>query len=186
MTDDIKHNFLGIPIEGTIREGSTRVEQFPREDFENIVSRVLANPFFTEFGWEQFTPYFNDGEPCEFSASGLWVKTQDDPKAIADWSARQKAEGYGTVEVDWDAKDDTWGVEWGDHPTLGDEKYTNGYEEDSKVYVGHHEAEYNLARELNKAIGGGHFDNVLLDLFGDHCQVKVTRAGITIDEYSHD
>jgi hypothetical protein len=55
-----------------------------------------------------------------------------------------------------------------------------------QVYVGHHEVEYNLARELNKAIEGGQFENVLLDLFGDHCQVKVTRAGITIDEYSHD
>jgi hypothetical protein len=182
MTDDIKRNFLGIPIEGTIQAGSTRVDQLPREDFENIVSRVLNNEFFTEFGWEQFTPYFNDGEPCEFGASGLWIKTQNDPHAIAGWSARQAAEGYGTTEVDWDAEDDMWGVDWSDHPTLGEMDNVNG----KQVYVGHHEAEYNLARELNKAIEGGQFENVLLDLFGDHCQVKVSRTGITIDEYSHD
>jgi hypothetical protein len=112
----------------------------------------------------------------------LWIKTQNDPRAIAGWSARQAEAGYGTVEVDWDAEDDMWGVDWSDHPTLGEMDNVNG----KQVYVGHHEVEYNLARELNKAIEGGQFENVLLDLFGDHCQVKVTRAGITIDEYSHD
>lgn len=186
MTDDIKRNFLGIPISGDISAGSTRVEQLPREDFEDIVTRVLADEFFVDFGWTQYTPYFNDGDPCEFGTSGLWIRTVEDLtlKTVV------STDGDGGEELD---PEDTsnFEIDYHTHPTLGGRSWPNGYRDsDNKpiepVYAGHHEAEWRLASELSKAIEGGQFENVLLDLFGDHCQVKVTRTGITIDEYSHD
>jgi len=192
MTDDIKRNFLGIPIIGTPQAGSTRVDQYSREDFENIVFRVLNNEFFHDFGWTQYTPYFNDGDPCEFGTSGFWIRTVEDLKLKTTVSV----EGDGDEEeADQDLFEDRYDLHsYGDgHPTLGKLEYPDGYwvdgygsERKLGTYVGDHGAEFRLAKELEMAIEGGHFENVLLDLFGDHCRVKVTRTGITIDEYSHD
>jgi hypothetical protein len=187
MTDDIKRNFLGIPIDGTVQAGSTRVEQLPREDFETIVAKILADEFFVDFGWTQYTPYFNDGDPCEFGTTGLWIRTvKDIPVPTGPFTFQEEAD-----DDDGPGDPSDFEIDYHTHPTLGGQKWPNGYRDSNNkpiegVYVGDHEAEWRLARELNAAIEGGHFENVLLDLFGDHCQVKVTRTGITIDEYSHD
>jgi hypothetical protein len=67
-------SFLGIPVEGDITAGSTRVDQKPIEELQPLLQAVLDDPTIVEFGWRQYTPYFNDGEPCEFGVSGLWVR----------------------------------------------------------------------------------------------------------------
>lgn len=175
MTDTARKNFLGIPISGQINAGERAVEQYPREAFEQIVRRFLDDPFFVEFGWTQYTPYFNDGDPCIFSANEIWVRTADDQKVLDE-------DGY---EVDAYEVRERLGVNYGTHPTLGGREYPNGYSNPA-VYAGTRESQWLLARELNAAIEGGHFNNVLMDLFGDHCEVTVARTGITVDEYSHD
>lgn len=183
MTNDVKRNFLGIPISGTVCTGDVPAEQYPCEDFEKIVSAVLANQFITEFGWSQYTPYFNDGAPCVFSAHGVWVRTQRDEAAIAAWLEREAKDSWGAKEYD-ETDREHLGLD-GDHPTLGWSYWADGYGSE-KIYVGQHQVARDLADVLSQAIQGGHFDNVLLDLFGDHCEVTVRRTGITIDEYSHD
>lgn len=34
-----------------------------------------ANPEVTAFAWTQYAPYFNDGEPCEFSVNDIFSTT---------------------------------------------------------------------------------------------------------------
>jgi hypothetical protein len=194
MTDDTRRNFLGIPISGDPIAGSTRVEQYPREDFEAIVARVLADEFFVDFGWTQYTPYFNDGDPCEFGANGFWIRTMNDVKPpVGPFTFSEiKNDEDDEDDEDEERESDTskFEVDY-DHPTLGELTYPDGYwgpnnQRKEPVYVGDYEAKFLLARELSFAIDDGHFENVLLDLFGDHCKVRVTRNGITIDEYPHD
>jgi len=188
MTDDIKRNFLGIPIIGTPMAGSTRVDQYTQEAFEEIVKTLLDDEFFVDFGWAQYTPYFNDGDPCEFSASGFWVRTVKDVKLPTGPFAFQEPD-EDEEELDFE---DVNNFEFDSHPTLGELTYPDGYwtadgsTRKPGVYVGDDEHHYRVARDMTLAIEGGHFENVLLDLFGDHCQVKVSRTGITIHEYSHD
>jgi hypothetical protein len=185
MTDEIKRNFLGIPIIGTPQAGSTRVDQYSQEDFEAHVKALLDDEFFVDFGWRQCTPYFNDGDPCEFSAHGFWVRTVKDVKPPIGPFAFQESDDDEELDPD--------DFEFDSHPTLGELTYPDGYwtagygsTRKPGVYVGDDEHHYRVARDMTLAIEGGHFENVLLDLFGDHCQVKVSRTGITIDEYSHD
>lgn len=45
---------------------------------------------------------------------------------------------------------------------------------------------YELTKELDQLIGGGAFDDVLLEAFGDHAIITVTRDKIVIDFYNHD
>lgn len=41
-----------------------------RSVFNNECSKLFSQyPDLISFGWSQFTPYFNDGDKCEFSAS---------------------------------------------------------------------------------------------------------------------
>lgn len=41
------------------------------KDFFKTASKTLfdENPKLESFGWSQYTPYFNDGDTCEFSAN---------------------------------------------------------------------------------------------------------------------
>lgn len=68
-------NFLGIPVEGEITKSNRQDKpQRPIEEFGPILRAVLHNPLIEAVQWEQYTPYFNDGEPCEFTIYSISVK----------------------------------------------------------------------------------------------------------------
>jgi hypothetical protein len=48
-------SFLGIPVEGDITAGSTRVDQKPIEELQPLLQAVLDDPTIVEFGWRQGT-----------------------------------------------------------------------------------------------------------------------------------
>jgi hypothetical protein len=52
--------------------------------------------------------------------------------------------------------------------------------------LGTHGPRYERCRELSDAIESGAFNNVLLDAFGDHAEIRVTRKAIEIGFYDHD
>ncbi|WP_345633516.1 hypothetical protein [Streptomyces lacrimifluminis] len=160
-------NFLGIPVEGDITPGASREKQRPLEDFQPILQAVLDDPTIVEFGWTQATPYFNDGEPCEFSAHSLWVRTDADREV-----------------------EDEYEMELGyNHPSLG--KRPKTWDSATKdwsyqQYEGPDEARYDRCLALSKAIEGGEFYDVLLEAFGDHARLTVRETGIEIEFYEHD
>lgn len=168
--------FLGIPVEGDIT-AAKRTPQRPLEDLAPVMQALLDDEGIAAFGWRQYTPYFNDGDPCVFSAYGVWVaRTEDvDP---------QDPDTFDTGELD---------VTYGDH--LG--KYVGGEwvpdpddppsrKRVDASYEGPDQARYDRCLALSKAIESGQFDNVLLDAFGDHAEVTVKRTGITVESYEHD
>lgn len=168
------NSFLGIPIDGDITRGETRVEQRPIEELQPIMQAVLDDPTVVEFGWRQHTPYFNDGEPCTFHVSGLWVRTTD-----------PAPDG----EEQDDDEDDTYRLEMWGHPTLG--KRDSTWNEQARKYEkagyeGPDEARFDRCKMLEHAVEGGAFENVLLEAFGDHARVTVRRDGIQIEFYDHD
>lgn len=168
-------NFLGMPVSGDITEGSTRVDQKPIEELAPLFQALVDDPTIVEFGWRQYTPYFNDGDTCDFSVHELWVRT------TAEYETTDEDGGeYGI----WDL-----GLEY--HPSLGD--VYGHYEGDwpnryfvREGYEGPGEARYDRCLELDKALQSGAFDNVLLDHFGDHALITVRKDSIEVEEYSHD
>jgi hypothetical protein len=166
-------NFLGIPVEGDITRGETRKEQKPIGELRPLLEAVLGDELIASFGWRQYTPYFNDGDACVFSVHGFWVATvNDDPDTRTDNEDLYIGE-----------------YQYGAHKSLGQRQRRWSHDRgdvDLLPYEGSNEATYDRCYELSRAIEGGHFDNVLLDAFGDHAEIKVTRDGITVDSYSHD
>lgn len=172
MTTDTKRNFLGMPVSGDITEGSTRVEQKPIEELAPLFQAVLDDPTIVEFGWRQYTPYFNDGDTCEFGVHGVWVRT------TADVDVEEDDEYYDSYDLDVDY-----------HRSLGKVKSdwnqeTRQYE--NKRYEGPDEGRYDRCQALARAIESGAYENALLDTFGDHAMVTVRKDGIEVEFYSHD
>jgi hypothetical protein len=160
-------NFLGIPVDGTITRPDPSVEQRPLSDLEPLIRAILADHTIVEFGWTQYTPYFNDGDACVFRVHTPWFRTPEDP-ALDPESTYQLALGR-------------------EHSTLGRRplNWVDGRYEDGS-YVGPDEERYNRARALSDAFDSGAFDEVLLEAFGEHAHITVRRDGITVDSYSHE
>ena len=71
-------SFLGIPVDGDIVRGEKRAQQRPLEDLAPLIQAVLDDEGIACFGWYQYTPYFNDGDPCIFSAGTAWFARAED------------------------------------------------------------------------------------------------------------
>ncbi len=80
-------SFLGVPVTGTITKwGRDRVDQRPIEELRPLLEAVLTDPLIKEIGWTQYTPYFNDGDVCEFGISEPWCRTVRDQEDEDRWS----------------------------------------------------------------------------------------------------
>jgi hypothetical protein len=182
-------NFLGIRVDGDIVGTERRKAQRTLAEFEPIVRAVLDDPTIASFGWHQYTPYFNDGEPCVFHTYGFWVRTVDDVAAAAGrGSGDNDAPAGGDVDEDHDDDEgDDERFELWHHPTLG--KVTGHWVDDDYVvdsYTGPDRERHDRCRALETAIEGGAFLDVLLNAFGDHAQVTIRRDGISVEFYEHD
>lgn len=161
-TDTTRRTFLGIEVHGDINEGDRRRPQRPIEELRPIIQAILDDTEIVEFGWRQYTPYFNDGDPCIFRVEASWVRltTDDEDKGYYDLTIEDR-DDLGDRAYDW--RTETYGP-----------------------YSGPDEARYDRCRELDRAIQGGEFIDVLLATFGDHADITVRRDGIQVDTYDHD
>ncbi|MFI7641887.1 hypothetical protein [Nonomuraea sp. NPDC049400] len=165
-------NFLGIPVEGDICSRS-RTPQKPLEELQPLLQALLDDPSIVSFGWHQYTPYFNDGDECVFGVGSLWVRT----------TQNRQVEDVDELE------EYLYELEVGENPSLGQRRRiwnseTRTYRE--LPYEGPDEARYDRCLALSNAIGGGHFDDVLLEAFGDHAAVEITPYAIRVTGYEHD
>ena len=203
---EVRQSFLGIPVTGNIQDAGKRVAQRPLEDLATFMQALLDDPTIGSFSWVQYTPYFNDGDPCVFNVhEALSVTIASPGDTLSDGTAVCPDDSCGTVIPagneycgkcgtwvrDLDEDDDDAGTENGVEysPHLG--KRVSKWDSESKkyapgTYLGPDEARYDRCLALEKALGSGAFDDVLLEHFGDHCSVRVSRNGIRVSEYSHD
>lgn len=118
-----------------------------------------ANPEVNVVGWRQYTPYFNDGEPCEFNCYASYAFVSN----AKDYTAISYGEYEGEEENIWIDDDD-----YGDH---NEELIPESVVENAEALRG-------LLSKID--------DDVFLDMFGDHVQVFATREGFDVQEFSHD
>jgi len=177
-TDTITRNFLGIPITGDIVRGDKKVNQKPIEELQPLLAAALTDLNVRRFGWHQYTPYFNDGEPCVFNVYGLWADPIDVTEEEAD--EYYASEGYHN-EVSYDER---WGkrdYEWAPaEPGVYPRKKIWG------AYTGKYELTRTMLIGLEDAIESGQWDDALLELFGDHAAVTVYKDRIVVETYEHD
>ena len=147
--------FFGIPIEGDITRGHRgRIEQRPKEELFPIFQDVFADPRVQHVVWTQHTPYFNDGEPCEFSV-----------------------DCFGAVLE---------GIDYSDVCRWGESDPTHAYPDELTTSYSLSEDDPLKGKLQTLERTGGPFEDVYLELFGDHARIIASRDKFIVEYYEHD
>lgn len=148
---------LGRPVTGSIPRSyrGPRKEQWGAEEFLPLLDAVLAAGA-EAVKWHQYTPSFNDGDPCEFTVGEFYVRPVGTPEDSYDG---EYEDGYLT---DWDFRWDS---------TIG---HTRPVADDLKAL-------YEALSELNGK--SGHFEIFLEDTFGNGSEIVAKADGFEVDYY---
>lgn len=161
MTTEVSE-ILGRPITGDIPRSTTGWgKQADPKDLIAAIDRVLAFEDVEGVQWEQYTPGWNDGEPCVFDANEVRVKF----KGIDD---------LGDYDNGWmSAFDVRYNADGGYDRSYSKPVLINGIDRTPVVH-----ALSELADELNEK----HYV-FLQETFGDPSQVTATREGFDVEYY---
>lgn len=109
--------------------------------------------------WCQYTPYFNDGEPCVFRVGEPVFSNAENHEDVS---------VYGEYEGE---EEDVWTIQG-----------TYGLRDLPKE-LSHLKPKL---QEFSKLVGSDEMEDVLYDLFDDHSVVVATKEDIIVDSYEHD
>ena len=149
----------------TLIEDYTKIKSQFQKDATILLKEEFKN-FFKEFPeikvikWTQYTPYFMDGDPCEFGVNEPTFSNADDPSIIST---------YGEIDSD-DVDESIWAAS-----------------ADYGTFPKHFPKEtVKKLKELSSMLQSSEMSEVLEATFGDHVVVTVTAKGIEVEEYEHD
>lgn len=171
MTDDALK--IDRPITGDEPQRSYQsvVAQLSAAEFLAEIDRALAVPGVRGLVWEQYTPYFNDGDPCEFSLGEVRVILEGDGDEDGCDENREYSTGWST----WDLHSG------GAYPA------SNGSNWDEVVWETlHNDVSGRTVYELIQSLKPNAWESVARTNFGDHAQVTATAEGFNVEYYEHD
>lgn len=160
-------DFNGRPIDGEPqRFSSPAPPQADPQDFLDALDELLAVDGVEAVRWEQYTPYFNDGDVCEFNTREPRVKL-----SFGDDDAGDYDDGwYSVYDLDGDVYD----------------RDTRAWIEGNGTINGRSTVEIKAALDrFGSELGPKHYV-VLNEKFGDPAQVTATKAGFDVEGYDHD
>ena len=151
-----------------------------RKEFPKLLLPLLEKSQHIEtISWTQYTPYFNDGDTCEFSAHVDDLEVNDE----YEWDLPMYKEIL-SVRI----KDET-GILRDKEITeqLGQKYFPRKIGEFGKKYnLEYNKEEGQILKDI-KSILREIPEDFLKDLFGDHAKVIVTKNGeITVEDCEHD
>ena len=117
------------------------------------------NPNVTGIVWTQYTPYFNDGDTCEFGVNDATFTNAPDPENIrwGEYEGDEETAADGSEIFTWEG--------WGEAPRDLDQGMCNAF---------------------SRMICSSEMEDVMKAMFGDHVKVVATREGFDVDDYDHD
>lgn len=141
--------------------------------FKDITKEFFAkNPGITGVVWTQYTPYFNDGDTCEFRVNdATFTNAPIDELDEVRWG-----EYEGETENVWACENIAYVLE-------SDRDYYKSTR-DMILAAGGVDAE--SCKLFNNAICSGEMEEVMQAMFGDHVKVIATRDGFEVNDYDHD
>jgi len=147
-----------------IRDLKNDVFDLSKDVFDDWCKTVFDKyPKVESFGWNQYTPYFMDGETCVFSANTDYISINGDYVDDSEWMGKTVVTNWGT------------------------------YNRETKVYDGKveipnekHDSELESASEDIREFLQTFDDDFYIRKFGDHSEITVTKEGVEVDDYDHD
>lgn len=123
---------------------------------EQLNALFETHPTLQGVRWTQYTPYFNDGDPCEFGLHEIHYTIKKEEERTGSADEQRTAAEDGDEDADW----------------LYPSAYGEG--DDDALDIAMREFERDRLSDAYEAA------------FGDHVEVIATRSGIEVNEYSHD
>lgn len=146
------------------------------------------NPDFSSFSWTQYTPHWNDGDSCEFSAHTDYIYIDEEEEEndlynaeidLKELKKKEKTIKNLLAEIDslkkQGKKQDDWEIK----------HKQNRIEKLNQLNLEEVEKRFNFLRDINDLLGKIDQDT-FERMFGDHVKVKVTAQGVETEEYEHD
>ena len=127
------------------------------------------NPTITAVVWRQYTPYFNDGEPCTFNVYEPVFTNAPDPENV-----RYEYEGE---------EENVFAVDNIGYVLESNSPY---YENVKQLIQKLGGVDANSCNEFSSMICSPAMEDVMLEMFGDHVKIIATRDGFEVDDYDHD
>jgi len=150
------------------QEGIKKLKEEMLEESNKIFTELTKtifedHPKVKSFGWNQYTPYFNDGETCTFSANVDYIYINGICVDDSDWISEKTITNYGT---------------W--------KRETKKYEGRTEVSNLNYDSELVKANDEIREFLYNFDEDFFMAQFGDHAKVTVTEEGVSVDEYEHD
>jgi hypothetical protein len=154
-----------------LREKQEEIKKLKKEMLEasNKIFTDLTKTIFEDhpkvksFGWNQYTPYFNDGDSCTFSVNTDYIYINGESVDESDWIDETKITNYGT-----------WNRE--------KKEYEGRTEVPNLIY----DKELASASDEIKEFLSNFDEDFFMTQFGDHAEITITPEGVSVDEYEHD
>lgn len=139
--------------------------------FKEITKEVFEkNPGITGIIWNQYTPYFNDGDSCEFRVNDATF-TNAPVEELCDI---HYGEYEGETEGVWSA-DNIRSVLERDY-----------YLETKELILASGGVDLDSCDLFSKVILSSEMEPVMEAMFGDHVKVIATREGFEVEDCDHD
>lgn len=146
------------------------------------------NPDFKSFSWTQYTAYWNDGDPCDFSANIDYIYIDDENEEnelssaktdFKELKQKEKTIKKLTLEIDklikQGKKEGNWEID----------RYLRRIEELNKLNLEQVEKKLNFLADIKDLLDSVDQDT-LETMFGDHAKVIVSKDAINVESYDHD
>lgn len=154
-----------------LREKQEGIKKLKEEMLEasNKIFTEMTKVIFEEhpkvksFGWNQYTPYFNDGETCTFFANTDYIYINGMSVDESEWINENIITSYGT----WNREEKV-------------------YKDRTEVPNLNYDSELVKANDEIKEFLCNFDEEFFMSQFGDHAEVTVTAEGVSVDEYEHD
>lgn len=156
-------------LRAEVEAARTQMKQAAQQLVDDGAKQIFAQfgDIVHSFGWTQYTPYFNDGDPCEFGMGELYIIAHEDLEQL------DEDEVYD-LEREW--------IWEGGSPAFsryGDNSKVGKYGSPQEHYVEASQAIETIYNALSP-------DDLAKDVFGDHVQVTFTPDGTNVEEYEHE
>lgn len=175
MTD----NLFGRTLKGGVQSDDTWPKQENTQVLIDKLDELLVMDNVSAVRWDQYTPSFNDGEPCRFNVGGAYVRLE---------GLKADEDGFETAEGDWyDEEEEIF---------LGTyDLYTYPTKEDGTVEYGEHIYEVqgiptkdikDKLEEFESLLDNKAHYVWLMSSFGDPARVTATGDEFEVESCEHE
>jgi DNA repair exonuclease SbcCD ATPase subunit len=175
-----KLNEIQKQIEKLEKQAHKESSKLISKGFKEIFKK---HPTLESFSWTQYTPYFNDGDECVFSAHTDYISINGSEQDESTYELRQFLDTLHNPKKEIARLQKR--IE-----ECKKEKYSYGYLEDEikSIESGSIEETRNklaILEDISQILSSID-DDCYKSIFGDHVRVTVTKDGWSTESYEHD